>query len=195
MCHFKRKIGGIYCFQHKWESKNLYNIPHIVSGCYPIAAICRWNGTDFKRRENLKGFAERKTLDHWFNYFKWKLDSMYECLKIYAGNLRPKYVGVSFMKSIIYKDLYIKVYLVAFRLNVWKFSWNIFNPIMSKNEISIHLYCLYQIRAQNLKYNRIFLSLDWIMEICFPLVFLPTKIILQKYTHTHRDMCIYTHTQ
>lgn len=49
MCHLKKKEGGIYCSQDKWESTSLYYIPYIVSDCYNTAATCRWNGTYFRR--------------------------------------------------------------------------------------------------------------------------------------------------
>lgn len=48
---FKKKEGGIYCSQDKWESTSLYYIPYIVSDCYNTAATCRWNGTYFRRGE------------------------------------------------------------------------------------------------------------------------------------------------
>lgn len=64
MCRFKRKKGGIYCPQDKWGSTSLYYIPYIVSDCYNIAVICRWNETYFRKGKNLKGPAERKILDH-----------------------------------------------------------------------------------------------------------------------------------
>lgn len=64
MCHFKKKKSGIYCCQEKWELTSLYNIPYVVSDCYNIAAICRWNKTYFRRGKNLTNLAERKILDH-----------------------------------------------------------------------------------------------------------------------------------
>lgn len=113
----------------------------LVSDCYHTAAICRWNGTYVRRVKNLEVLVDRKILDHWFNYFTWKLDSKYEHLKIYASILHPKYVGVSFMESIIYKDLYIKIYLVALRFKIWKTFISIFNHNEQK-EISNHFYSL-----------------------------------------------------
>lgn len=64
MCHLKRKKGGIYWSQDKWGSTSLYYIPYIVSDCYNIAAICRWNGTYLRKDTNLKGPADKKVLDH-----------------------------------------------------------------------------------------------------------------------------------
>lgn len=49
-----------YCSQDKRESTSLYNIPYIVSDCYNIAALCRWNGTYFRGGKNLKGLVRGK---------------------------------------------------------------------------------------------------------------------------------------